>query len=140
MADEKDNENLGPTTDGRTRVKLAHPLNDQDVVRLGLDPQKAPYRVNDVVEVRRDDARALIGAGLVQVDPEDVRAVGAALGSRRSSVEPAQGDGSGASEPYADLKGDALDEAVKKAGLPVSGTAKEKREALAARDAANATA
>lgn len=61
-------------------VRLAHPITrPQDLVYLGL-PENRSYGVNDEVQVTREAARALIDAGLVQVDPEDRAKVAQALG------------------------------------------------------------
>lgn len=65
---------------GRVAIKLAHPIsNEEHMRRLRLDVKPGGYKVNDEVYVTRDDARALINAGLAQVDPEDHEAVRAAI-------------------------------------------------------------
>lgn len=72
-------EGIEPVTatvpDGYVTVKMAHPLTrKQDYVFLGLDPAKR-VGVNDEIQVSKNGARALITAGLVQVDPENKEAV-----------------------------------------------------------------
>lgn len=64
---------------GYVTVKLAHPLTrKQDYIYLGLDPEKR-VGVNDEIQVSKNGARALITAGLVQVDPENKEAVKSVL-------------------------------------------------------------
>ncbi len=67
--------------DGLVELRLAHPLSRrEDLIYLGLDPEKGTYNVNEKVRVNRNAARTLIGAGQVQVDPSDPKAVAEALG------------------------------------------------------------
>lgn len=65
---------------GLVTIKLAHRLRrEQDLVYLGLAPDRS-YGVNDEVQVTKEAARALINAGLAQVDPADRAAVSEVLG------------------------------------------------------------
>lgn len=110
------------------KVKLAHPLNPRDLATLGLDPD-TDAGVNDVIEVSRDQATSLIGAGLVQVDPDDRVEVTRVLDGEKAAkdVEPSATSGN-------KLTGDDLDAALRKRGLPVEGSADEKRAAVVKHD------
>lgn len=69
-----------PANKGKVPITLAHPIeNEEHMRRLRLDVKEGGYGVHDVVYLTPDDARALINAGLAQVDPEDPTAVRAAL-------------------------------------------------------------
>lgn len=127
---------IGPTSDGKVAVPLAHPLNPRDLIHLGVDPD-APSGVGDVIEVSRDHAIAMIGSGFVQVDPDDAVAVRSLVDGAKAAegVEPTSTSGNNVITDYKALKGDALDEALGKRGLPIEGTADEKRAALAKYDA-----
>lgn len=127
---------VGPTSDGKVNVMLAHPLNPRDLIHLGIDPDTRS-NVNDVVEVTRDQAISMIGSGFVQVDPDDAAAVIALVDGEKAAegVEPTSTSGNNLVTDYKALKGDALDDALAKRGLPVEGTADEKRAALATFDA-----
>lgn len=127
---------VGPTKDGTVNVKLAHPLNPKDLIALGVDPD-APSNVNDIIEVSRDNAVSLIGSGFVQVDPSDAAAVLTIVDGAKAAegVEPSATSGNNIVVDYKALKGDALDDALGKRGLPIEGTADEKRAALATHDA-----
>lgn len=129
---------VGPQSDGNVGVMLAHPLNPPDLIHLGLSPD-TPAGVGDVIVVTKPNASSLIGAGLVQVDPEDNAAVLAVLeGEKQADVEPSSTSGNTPTVPTsADLKGDALDDALRTRGLPVEGKADDKRAAVAAWDAEN---
>lgn len=71
---------------GKVPIKLANPIDqDEHMRRLRLPVKEGGYNVHEVVWVTPDDARALITAGLAQVDPEDKAAVRAAL--RGESIE-----------------------------------------------------
>jgi len=69
--------------DNKVQISLAHPLNDEDARRLGL-PEGQDYRPGASVIVTADAAQTLISAGYAQVDPEDHKAVKAALVKRRA--------------------------------------------------------
>ena len=128
---------VGPTSDGKINVMLAHPLNPRDLIRLGVSPD-APAGVNDVIEVTRDQAISLIGSGFVQVDPEDHVAVVALVDGAAAAegIMPSSTSGNTIVTDYKALKGDDLDAAFGKRGLPVpDATADEKRAALATHDA-----
>jgi hypothetical protein len=129
---------LGPTDDGKTRVKLAHPLPKRDLIRFGID--KDTTQVGDVLTVTLDQAISLIGAGMVQVDPEDHVGVTALLRGEKAALDVMPTATSGNTEPvnYNELKGDALDKALEQRGLPNDGTAAEKRLAVASYDQRNA--
>ena len=131
-------ERLGPTTDGRINIKLAHPLPKRDLIRFGL-PADEPSKVGDVVSVRPNDAISLINAGMAQVDPEDRLAVTTALRGPEAALDsmPTATSGNDTID-YAELKGAALDKALKDRNLPDEGTADEKRMAVAAYDQRNA--
>lgn len=62
-------------------IKLANPIDKiSDIQRLGLDETRlGGYNVHDEITVSLDNARTLITAGYAQVDPEDQKAVDAAL-------------------------------------------------------------
>lgn len=128
MAEEK----IGPTKDGKVGVKLAHPLPERDLLTLGLKVG-TPHNVGDVVEVSKNHAITLIGAGMAQVDPENHAAVTAALTGDR---EPAATEGQ--IEGVADLKGDSLEQALDTYGLSHDGNAAEKRQRISDHLAANA--
>ena len=138
MSDTTTDDRLGPTEDGKVRVKLAHPLPKRDLIRFGID-QDEPSQVGDVVEVTLNDAISLINAGMVQVDPEDKIAVTAALRGTDEALKSMPPATSGNDTiDYAELKGDALAEALRSRNLPDEGTAAEKRMAVAAYDQRNA--
>ncbi len=124
---------VGPTADGKVNVMLAHPLNVRDLVTLGLDPD-TKSGVNDVIEITTDQAVGLISAGFVQVDPDDRVAVTNLVHGEKKAAEvmPLATEGN---TNVADLKGDDLDAALTKRGLPVEGKADEKRAAVARFDA-----
>ena len=117
-------------------VMLAHPLNPSDLIKIGVNPD-VRSNVNDVIEVTRDVAVSLIGSGFVQVDPDDHAAVLALVDGAPAAegVEPSSTSGNNLVVDYKALKGDALEEALGKRGLPSEGTADEKRAAVAAYDA-----
>jgi hypothetical protein len=80
----------GETGDGKVTLTLAHPLDNQNnaqrntLRRLGLDvDREGGYKVGEQVRVHPADGRSLIGAGYVQVDPEDNEAVAKALDPRQ---------------------------------------------------------
>ena len=129
---------LGPTDDGKTRVKLAHPLPKRDMVRFGIEGDQT--QVGDVITVTLDHAISLIGAGMVQVDPEDHVGVTALLRGEKAALDVMPQATSGNTQPvnYNELKGDALDKALTDRGLPNEGTATEKRMAVASYDQRNA--
>lgn len=64
--------------DGPIKLKLAHPMNPDKAIRIGIETE-VPLEVGETVAVYGDDARALIDSGLVQVDPFDKAAVAEAL-------------------------------------------------------------
>lgn len=128
MADTK----VGPQSDGNVGVPLAHPLNPRDLANLGLSPDAAAG-VGDVLVVTKAQASSLIGSGYVQVDPEDHYAVAQIIeGEKAADVMPSSTSGN---SETSNLTGDALDEALRKRGLPVEGKADEKRAAVARYDA-----
>lgn len=134
---ETTDERLGPTDDGKVRIKLAHPLPKRDLIRFGIDQETS--QVGDVVEVTLNDAISLINAGMVQVDPEDKIAVTAALRGPEAALNSMPPATSGNDTiDYSELKGAALDKALKDRNLPDEGTADEKRMAVAAYDQRNA--
>lgn len=61
----------------KVSLKLSNPLRAVYAVRVGL--QDKDYDTNATVRVTRPSARAIIGAGYAQVDPEDAEAVAVAL-------------------------------------------------------------
>lgn len=147
----------GRTADGNVNVRLANPLNERDLVNLGLDPE-TPAGVNAVIQVDLNRAMALISAGYVQVDPDDQAAVTKYLAMpdvdlpAPTGVTPAV-DGSplgvGEAQPmdagskdvatveadaavsFDHIKGEALDAALDARDLSKSGTVAEKRQRLA---------
>jgi hypothetical protein len=69
-----------PQNAGKVPIKLANPIdNPEHMRRLRLVVKEGGYNVHDVVYLTPDDARAVITAGLAQVDPEDKKAVRAAI-------------------------------------------------------------
>jgi hypothetical protein len=133
---------IGPTSDGKINVMLAHPLNPRDLTTLGVDPD-TKAGVGDIIEVDLNSAISLIGSGYVQVDPDDHVAVTAILRGEEAAADvmPSATSGNHKSGAPADgvadvksLKGEALDEALGKRGLPVTGSADEKRAAILAYD------
>lgn len=72
---------------GKVPIKLANPIeNPEHQRRLRLKEKDGGYNVHDVVWVTPDDARALITAGLAQVDPEDRTAVLAAIRGKHDGM------------------------------------------------------
>jgi hypothetical protein len=72
---------------GKVPIKLANPIeNPEHQRRLRLTEKPGGYNVHDVVWVTPDDARALITAGLAQVDPEDRTAVLAAIRGKHDGM------------------------------------------------------
>jgi hypothetical protein len=140
----------GAREDGQVNCLLAHPLNERDLVNLGLDPA-TPANVGDVITLDVFKAQSLIGAGFVQVDPEDNAAVIAYLHTPVAPSEAVSADSSAGAPvgdpasgnvstgtiedpdggPFADLRGQALDDALTERGLSTSGTVAEKRQRLA---------
>jgi hypothetical protein len=59
-------------------LRLSNPIGARYAAPLGLEVKD--YATNDEVTVDRQTARAIIGAGYAQVDPEDTSAVNEALG------------------------------------------------------------
>lgn len=134
---EKSEKQVGATEGGMVNVRLAHPLRDQDRPVLGIAADE-PGHVGAVVTVTTSVAINMIGAGMVQVDPEDHDAVTALL-------SPTVGEGTdvtpGLDKPQpvalgADviegLRGGDLDKALSERNLSQGGTVEEKRERLAA--------
>lgn len=77
----------GATKDDLVVLALAHPLNAKDRETLGLSAD-ASTEVGDKIGVRKDHAKALIGGGYAQVDPEDKAAVKAILAGGAGSTAP----------------------------------------------------
>lgn len=123
----------GPDGNGNVAVMLAHPLNPRDLANLGVDPD-TDSNVNDVITVTRDQAISLIAAGYVQVDPDDRIAVTRLIEGDKAATDVMPSATSGNAETK-NLKGEALDAALQKRGLPVEGTADEKRAAVVRYDA-----
>jgi hypothetical protein len=64
----------------KVKVVLAHPIDKpDDLRRLGLAEKEGGYKPHDEIWVFRSLAQMLITAGYAQVDPEDKKAVEAAL-------------------------------------------------------------
>lgn len=123
----------GPDGNGNVAVMLAHPLTPRDLANLGVDPD-TDSNVNDIITVTRDQAISLLGAGYVQVDPDDRIAVTRLIEGDKAATDVMPSATSGNAETK-NLKGEALDAALQKRGLPVEGTADEKRAAVARYDA-----
>lgn len=64
-------------TAGKVLITLAHPLTAEQAQRLALPAE--PCKVGDEVWLWPATARAVIGAGYAQIDPEDKAAVAKAL-------------------------------------------------------------
>jgi hypothetical protein len=85
----------GSSPDNLVPVRLAHPLNQKDREYLGLPPD-GKTEVGAVVKVSRNGAKALINAGLANVDPEDPEQVrqalaGASVGATSAAEAPSDG-------------------------------------------------
>lgn len=77
----------GATDADLTSITLAHPLTrPEDFTMLGIPLDEAPLAAGTKVQVRREHALSLIGAGYAQdVDPDNPASVAKALGHGESA-------------------------------------------------------
>lgn len=122
-----------PETEGTGRARFKYLSDDPSPVSLPgtADATPSVIRPGDVVEVNAETADLLRADEAMWQPTDEAYTVPPNRRQQREAEAKAQADAD-------ELKGDKLDRALKTRGLPVTGTADEKRAAVAAYDAAEA--
>jgi len=120
-----------PETEGTGRARFKYLSDDQSPVSLpgNADATPSVIRPGDVVEVNAEAAELMADDPAMWEPTDEPYTVPPNRRAQREAAAKAQADAD-------ELKGADLDRALKSRGLPVTGTAVEKRAAVAEYDAA----